>query len=187
MLFGSGARSSKCASASDHSLSPPPSTTNPSPLQELSAKPDVQFIAGGATQNTVRVAQWMLKEKDATAYVGAVGKDGYADKMKDVGVKAGVNVQYMVDEKTPTGTCAVCVVNKDRSLVANLGAANNYQVRGASCHKIVVRTSAPARQCAATARSLMCRYCTSLSRRAAGVLRFRRPARSSTPCSPCRA
>lgn len=35
----------------------------------------------------------------------------------------------MVDEATPTGTCAVCVLEKDRSLVANLGAANNYKVR----------------------------------------------------------
>lgn len=98
-------------------------------MQELSERPDVQYIAGGATQNTIRVAQWMLGQKGATAYVGCVGKDEYADKMREVGDKAGVTLQYMVDEKTPTGTCAVCVVNDDRSLVANLGAANNYHVR----------------------------------------------------------
>ena len=38
-------------------------------------------------------------------------------------------VQYMIDAATPTGTCAVCVVDKDRSLVANLAAANNFKVR----------------------------------------------------------
>lgn len=97
-------------------------------MQELSANPDVQYIAGGATQNTVRVAQWMLAQPGATSYVGCVGKDKYAATMRDVCAKDGVNVQYMEDEATPTGTCAVCVVGMDRSLVANLAAANNYKV-----------------------------------------------------------
>jgi hypothetical protein len=35
----------------------------------------------------------------------------------------------MVDSSTATGTCAVCVVDKERSLVANLAAANNFKVR----------------------------------------------------------
>merc|ERR1711988_1638742 len=34
---------------------------------------------------------------------------------------------YMVDEKTPTGTCAVCITGNNRSLVANLSAANNFK------------------------------------------------------------
>jgi adenosine kinase len=97
-------------------------------VQELAANPDVEYIAGGATQNTVRVAQWMLNQPGATSYLGCVGKDKYADTMRDVCTKDGVNVQYMVCEELPTGTCAVCVVGKDRSLVANLAAANNYKV-----------------------------------------------------------
>jgi pfkB family carbohydrate kinase len=101
-------------------------------VQELSKKSDVQYVAGGATQNTMRVAQWMLKEPGSTAYMGCIGKDAYADKLRDVCSKAGVDSQYMVDESTPTGTCAVCVLDKDRSLVANLGAANNYKVRCAT-------------------------------------------------------
>jgi adenosine kinase len=36
----------------------------------------------------------------------------------------------MVDEATPTGTCAACIVGGERSLVANLAAANNYKVGG---------------------------------------------------------
>lgn len=98
-------------------------------MQELAARPDVQYIAGGATQNTVRVAQWMLRTAGATAYVGCVGRDKYADTMRDACRRAGVNVQYMVDADAPTGTCAVCVVDHDRSLVANLAAANNYKAR----------------------------------------------------------
>lgn len=39
----------------------------------------------------------------------------------------GVSVHYLEDPETPTGTCAVCVVQKERSLVANLAAANKYK------------------------------------------------------------
>ena len=36
--------------------------------------------------------------------------------------------RLQVDQSTPTGTCAVCVVGKDRSLVAYLAAANNFKL-----------------------------------------------------------
>jgi hypothetical protein len=39
-----------------------------------------------------------------------------------------LQVRYMVDESTATGTCAVCIVGGERSLVANLAAANNFKV-----------------------------------------------------------
>lgn len=96
-------------------------------LQELAARPDVQYIAGGATQNSIRVAQWMLQEAGQTAYFGCVGSDKYAETMRAVCAKDGIAVHYMVDSLA-TGTCAVCVVDDDRSLVANLAAANNYKV-----------------------------------------------------------
>lgn len=35
----------------------------------------------------------------------------------------------MVDPNAPTGTCAVCIMGGERSLVANLAAANNFKVR----------------------------------------------------------
>lgn len=95
--------------------------------KELAAMPNVEYIAGGATQNTIRVAQWMLQVAGATSYFGAVGDDGYARKMAETAAKDGVNVRYMVDEVTPTGTCAVCIIGGERSLVANLAAANNFK------------------------------------------------------------
>lgn len=46
-----------------------------------------------------------------------------------------VQVQYLVDESTATGTCGTCIMKGDRSLVANLAAANNYKVTLLSiCH-----------------------------------------------------
>jgi adenosine kinase len=41
---------------------------------------------------------------------------------------AALQVKYMVDPTTATGTCAVCIVGGERSLVANLAAANNFKV-----------------------------------------------------------
>merc|ERR1719326_601832 len=41
--------------------------------------------------------------------------------------KDGVKALYMVVAATPTGTCAVCITGNNRSLVANLSAANNFK------------------------------------------------------------
>ncbi|GJN02335.1 hypothetical protein PR202_ga19674 [Eleusine coracana subsp. coracana] len=60
---------------------------------ELASKNNVEYIAGGATQNSIRVAQ----------------------------------AHYYEDENAMTGTCAVCVVGGERSLIANLSAANCYK------------------------------------------------------------
>merc|ERR1712166_1012203 len=83
---------------------------------EMAAKKDVQYIAGGATQNTIRVAQWMLQTKGATAYMGCVGKDANADNMKACCEKDRVTTAYMVDEATPTGSCACLIEGIERSL-----------------------------------------------------------------------
>jgi len=95
---------------------------------ELAARPNVQYIAGGATQNSIRVAQWMLQAPGATAYMGCVGSDAFAAKMVAACQKDGVNARYMVDATTPTGTCAVLINGNERSLCTALNAANNYKV-----------------------------------------------------------
>ncbi|KAJ6809648.1 putative adenosine kinase 2 [Iris pallida] len=93
---------------------------------ELASNYNVEYIAGGATQNSIRVAQWMLQIPGATSYMGCIGKDKFGEEMKKKSTAGGVNVHYYeVDE--PTGTCAVCVVGGERSLIANLSAANCYK------------------------------------------------------------
>lgn len=69
----------------------------------------------------------MLGVPGATAYMGCVGNDDFAKIMADAASADGVDVRYMVDETTPSGTCAVAVKGGERSLVANLAAANNYK------------------------------------------------------------
>ena len=86
-----------------------------------------QYIAGGATQNTIRVAQWMLQKPGQTAFMGCVGQDSNAKQLEDCAAGDGVLVHYMKDEKTPTGTCAALIKDGERALVTNLDAANNFK------------------------------------------------------------
>jgi adenosine kinase len=94
---------------------------------EMVKMPNVQYIAGGATQNTIRVAQWMLQQPGATAYMGCVGKDANGETLAKACQADGVAAHYMIDEATPTGTCATLIVGIERSLCTNLNAANNYK------------------------------------------------------------
>lgn len=87
----------------------------------------VKYIAGGATQNSIRVAQWMLQKKNATSYIGCVGKDKFSVQLREQAEGDGVCVHYLEDEAQPTGLCACLITEKVRSLVANLGAANHYK------------------------------------------------------------
>lgn len=99
-------------------------------VRELRDHYAAAYVAGGATQNAIRVAQWMLQRPGSTAYFGAVGNDDFAERMRAAARQDGVHVQYHVDEVEPTGTCAVLVTNQGqcRSLVADLGAANTYKI-----------------------------------------------------------
>lgn len=93
-------------------------------LVELGA----EFTAGGATQNSIRVAQWMMQTPGATSFIGAVGDDSFSKAMTESATKDGVNVQYQANPELATGTCGVLITGKNRSLVANLSAANTYKL-----------------------------------------------------------
>ena len=56
-----------------------------------------------------------------------VGNDKFGAQLEDCGAADGVKVHYMKDESTHTGTCAVLVKGGERSLIANLAAANNFK------------------------------------------------------------
>jgi len=93
---------------------------------EMVEKFPVQYIAGGAGQNSCRVAQWMLGITGVTSYFGAVGNDEYGNTLEKCATEEGVLVHYQKSESTPTGTCAVLINGGERSLVANLAAANTF-------------------------------------------------------------
>jgi len=88
----------------------------------------VQYIAGGAGQNSMRVCQWMLQVPGSTAYFGAIGNDAFGETLERCVEEDGVHVFYQKHATTPTGSCAVLVHGGERSLVANLAAANTFSV-----------------------------------------------------------
>jgi len=97
--------------------------------EELDKDHKLEFSAGGSTQNSIRVAQWMLHETHhATSFTGGVGKDSNGEILKKVASQDGVNVEYQEDEHHPTGICAVLVANKERTLITKLGAADHFKV-----------------------------------------------------------
>lgn len=87
----------------------------------------VSFVAGGAAQNTIRGAQWLLQIPGAATYTGSVGKgDEVGQTLKQAADKAGVKTMYYETEKDSTGCCAVLVKSQERALVANIAAANHF-------------------------------------------------------------
>ena len=96
-------------------------------FQDLVKDYKVDYIAGGATQNTIRVAQWILGKKSLCAYMGCVGRDASSKILEEKASEAGVNVKYQYSDK-PTGRCAVLITGQDRSLVTKLDAANHFTV-----------------------------------------------------------
>jgi adenosine kinase len=88
----------------------------------------VEHIAGGATQNSIRVAQWLLggqANPELCSYMGCVGKDDSSKILADKARECGVKVCYQQSDK-PTGRCAVLITGTERSLVTKLDAANLF-------------------------------------------------------------
>lgn len=94
--------------------------------------PNHQFVAGGSTQNTMRAATWMLQQPGVCVYMGCVGQDKYNQLLSDAASKSGLTLSYQVhhdpEGHIQTGTCAVLITGNNRSLVANLGAANHFTI-----------------------------------------------------------
>lgn len=96
--------------------------------KELVEECNAEYIAGGSVQNSFRVAQWVLQRPNVAVFFGCVGEDKYSDILLEKATQDGVNVQYQFCKDTPTGTCAVLITGTQRSLCANLAAANSFTV-----------------------------------------------------------
>lgn len=96
--------------------------------KELVDNFNCDFIAGGASQNAIRAAQWMSQTQGFTGFFGAIGNDDFGTRLRTVANADGVTTYYKVDETTPTGTCAVLLKDKERSLIANIAAASKFNL-----------------------------------------------------------
>ncbi|KAH0481803.1 MAG: uncharacterized protein KVP18_003163 [Porospora cf. gigantea A] len=84
------------------------------------------YVPGGATQNSIRVAQGLLPSP-STAYSGSSGKDKEGERMRDLLETCDVKSYYYWDAEHPTGMCGVAVSScGERSLCTRLGAADHF-------------------------------------------------------------
>ena len=88
----------------------------------------VQKIPGGSSLNTVRSANFMLKSTHPgkCAFFGSIGNDEVGKVLEKELEETGVHGYFHKDEATPTGSCAVLVHHKERTLCANLAACLKY-------------------------------------------------------------
>jgi len=93
---------------------------------DLESKSDCVYIPGGSGLNTARVAQWVAQAEKGSlvSYTGCISDDKYGAILSTEAEKEGVVMNLEKTDKAPTGSCGVCITGKDRSLIANLAAAN---------------------------------------------------------------
>ncbi|XP_033886893.1 adenosine kinase-like isoform X1 [Acipenser ruthenus] len=97
-------------------------------FEEIVRKFKVEYHAGGSTQNSVKIAQWMIQQPHkVSTFLGCIGTDKFGGILKKKAEEAHVDAHYYEQSEEPTGTCAACITGDNRSLVANLAAANCYK------------------------------------------------------------
>ncbi|CAL9699372.1 unnamed protein product [Knipowitschia caucasica] len=97
-------------------------------FDEIVQRNKVEYHAGGSTQNSVKIAQWMIQNPHKVAtFFGCIGVDQFGQILKQKAEEAHVDAHYYEQSQEPTGTCAACITGDNRSLVANLAAANCYK------------------------------------------------------------
>jgi adenosine kinase len=96
---------------------------------ELWDLPERAAIPGGSALNSARSANYFLKNsglESCVTYYGAIGEDTKGAFLEKDLAENGVNANFHKEKEVPTGTCAVIVVDKERTLCANLAAACKY-------------------------------------------------------------
>ena len=91
-------------------------------FEDISQRREVEFVPGGASMNSIRVARWIIGE-NICSFVGSLGNDEFGCILERALRRGGVQSVFEYHEDHPTGTCACLIVEKERSLVAHLGAA----------------------------------------------------------------
>lgn len=99
------------------------------PNDLMAACKSVFFSAGGAGQNSMRAAQWLLPPS-TVVYMGAVGMDDENGRRLRAAAEAdGLTVLYQQIDDAQTGTCVCLLTPGNRSLVASLNAASHFNLQ----------------------------------------------------------
>ena len=87
-------------------------------------------MPGGSSLNSVRAANHMLKDSHPgkCAFFGSIGNDEIGRTLQGELERTNIHGYFSIDQETPTGSCAVLVHKKERTLCANLAACVKYRV-----------------------------------------------------------
>ena len=88
-----------------------------------------EAFPGGSALNSARACNFILKNQaneNKVTYFGCIGKDEKGAVLEKDLQDNGITGNFDKNEDTATGTCAVIVVEKERTLCANLAAACKY-------------------------------------------------------------
>lgn len=86
---------------------------------------NVEYSAGGAGMNSLRCAQVILP-KFTCRIVGSIGRDDFGRILTEKAEESGLLTSLQTTSEKPSGKCACLIHGKHRSLVAYLGAANDF-------------------------------------------------------------
>ncbi|XP_078471138.1 adenosine kinase [Lampetra planeri] len=102
-------------------------------FEDMVKRFSVEYLAGGSTQNSMRVAQWMIGHPcKAATFFGCVGEDAFGATLRRKAEEAGVDARYQVTRSAATGSCAVCVTgdNSEPPQCSSKSVNMNMTVRG---------------------------------------------------------
>ena len=88
----------------------------------------VEYSGGGCALNTVRVYQWLSGVEHDSMFLGGLGRDHSGSMLQSLIEKDGVKTNMTLHQDLPTGHCIALVRGSERTLCANLGAANKYDI-----------------------------------------------------------
>lgn len=99
-------------------------------FEELVSWFQVNYLPGGETLTTVRVAQWMLHLPKATGVIGGIGNDTKGSLLSQICLDSGISPSFFVQDDEPTGAKAClktsnCDINLETNVVS-IAAGNTY-------------------------------------------------------------
>lgn len=96
------------------------------PLIDETIANSIMMTCGGALQNTLVMAQWMMQDTGKTAIVGAVGNDKNKTVLERIMTKCGVEHLYQTIDGQFTGCSAILLCEGNRSIVASVAASSYF-------------------------------------------------------------
>jgi len=101
-------------------------TVNTGFYEDVMKLDGVLYSGGGCALNTVRVFQWLTGTPNTAAFLGGRGDDERGAVLEELIRTDGAVSSFAIDPSLPTGHCIALVEGAERTLCANLGAANHY-------------------------------------------------------------